>query len=581
MVRQVQSSSNAGTFTNGMPMTSSMGCGVWGGNITNENISLKHYMNVTWVSRPIPEDRPSEAGAVRRVLQLARSSDRSRGTTYEHRHPAPSAEPLPHDRSETRIAAYLLTDYLERLGVEVDLRPVRTHRHRRCSTRSARAASASSSTRHEQVAAHAADGYARATGQARRAADAPRSGPDQRRHRRRQRGARFDPDGRDRRRRASRTTTAAIRTRKSTCTRTPTSSRSTARSASASTASTRRAICRASSSARSTSAQTGRPGPGARRRADGRLLGRSCRRCVRQDAAGDCAGRRSTAATAARIVDDARRRASGPVLYAGGGVLSARASDGTRRAGRSARGAGRAHADGQRGACREDHPLLLGMTGFWGTPIANEKCRTADLILAVGTRLAEANSSSWDPRFTFDIPPTRLIHIDADVAEIGRNFPTELGVVADAKLALGGAGAGGARHRAGDRGALRAEIARGRQEFAANWADHYTLGPVPDAARADPERAAKGRPRGRLHRHRRRAGTRTASASSFRSPCPARSSRPSGLATMGFGPAAALGVKMAQPDRAVDRAHRRRRRSAPIHRWSRRPWRPASTWSGW
>jgi sulfoacetaldehyde dehydrogenase len=61
MVRQVQSSSNAGTFTNGMPMTSSMGCGVWGGNITNENISLKHYMNVTWVSRPIPEDRPSDA----------------------------------------------------------------------------------------------------------------------------------------------------------------------------------------------------------------------------------------------------------------------------------------------------------------------------------------------------------------------------------------------------------------------------------------------------------------------------------------------------------------------------------------
>ncbi len=60
MVRQVQSRSNAGTFTNGMPMTSSMGCGTWGGNITSENISLKHYMNVTWVSRPLPEDRPSE-----------------------------------------------------------------------------------------------------------------------------------------------------------------------------------------------------------------------------------------------------------------------------------------------------------------------------------------------------------------------------------------------------------------------------------------------------------------------------------------------------------------------------------------
>ena len=60
MVRQPQSKANAGSFNNGMPMTSSLGCGVWGGNITNENIHLKHYMNVTWVARPIPEDRPSE-----------------------------------------------------------------------------------------------------------------------------------------------------------------------------------------------------------------------------------------------------------------------------------------------------------------------------------------------------------------------------------------------------------------------------------------------------------------------------------------------------------------------------------------
>ena len=60
MVRQAQSRANAGSFTNGMPMTGSLGCGIWGGNITNENIHLKHYMNVTWVSRPIPEDRPSE-----------------------------------------------------------------------------------------------------------------------------------------------------------------------------------------------------------------------------------------------------------------------------------------------------------------------------------------------------------------------------------------------------------------------------------------------------------------------------------------------------------------------------------------
>jgi sulfoacetaldehyde dehydrogenase len=60
MVRQPQSKANAGAFNNGMPMTSSLGCGTWGGNVTSENIHLKHYMNVTWVSRPIAEDRPSE-----------------------------------------------------------------------------------------------------------------------------------------------------------------------------------------------------------------------------------------------------------------------------------------------------------------------------------------------------------------------------------------------------------------------------------------------------------------------------------------------------------------------------------------
>jgi sulfoacetaldehyde dehydrogenase len=60
MVRQPTSLANSGSFTNGMPMTASLGCGIWGKNITNENIHLKHYLNFTWVSRPIPEDRPTE-----------------------------------------------------------------------------------------------------------------------------------------------------------------------------------------------------------------------------------------------------------------------------------------------------------------------------------------------------------------------------------------------------------------------------------------------------------------------------------------------------------------------------------------
>jgi sulfoacetaldehyde dehydrogenase len=77
MVRQIQSSSNAGTFTNGMPMTSSMGCGTWGGNITNENISLKHYMNVrAGSSRSSRARRVATACAWR---PSTRSSPRPRG----------------------------------------------------------------------------------------------------------------------------------------------------------------------------------------------------------------------------------------------------------------------------------------------------------------------------------------------------------------------------------------------------------------------------------------------------------------------------------------------------------------------
>ena len=56
MVRQAQSKANAGSVNNGMPMTSSIGCGSWAGNATCENIHLKHYMNLTWVSKEF--DKP-------------------------------------------------------------------------------------------------------------------------------------------------------------------------------------------------------------------------------------------------------------------------------------------------------------------------------------------------------------------------------------------------------------------------------------------------------------------------------------------------------------------------------------------
>ncbi|MBZ2175886.1 aldehyde dehydrogenase family protein [Schnuerera sp. xch1] len=60
MVRQPQCLANSGAWTNGMPMTLSLGCGVWGGNISNENITWKHLLNTTWLSYPIPDTQPTD-----------------------------------------------------------------------------------------------------------------------------------------------------------------------------------------------------------------------------------------------------------------------------------------------------------------------------------------------------------------------------------------------------------------------------------------------------------------------------------------------------------------------------------------
>ena len=124
-----------------------------------------------------------------------------------------------------------------------------------------------------------------------------------------------------------------------------------------------------------------------------------------------------------------------PLLYVGGGVLLARAAT-ELKAFVDHLGIPVAHSLMGKGALPDDHPLTLGMTGFWGTKFINEKCRTADRILALGTRFCEADCSSWEREFTFAIPPTKLIHIDIDPSEIGRNFPVEIGAVADLKMAL-------------------------------------------------------------------------------------------------------------------------------------------------
>jgi acetolactate synthase-1/2/3 large subunit len=238
-----------------------------------------------------------------------------------------------------------------------------------------------------------------------------------------------------------------------------------------------------------------------------------------------------------------------PVIYAGGGVLSARATA-ELAALADALEVPVAHSLMGKGVMHEEHPLLLGMSGFWGTPICNDRCRTADVMLAVGTRLAEASSSSWDPRFTFAAPPTRVIHIDADLAEIGRNLPTEIGVLADAKLALGALAeaARGRRHR--DRGTLRHDIRAARRAFAAKWDDQWTSDQFP----LRPERIL-----GELKKALPEDGfivtdvgwNKNGVAQQYAITVPGTFVTPSGLATMGFGPSAVLGVKYAQPHRAA------------------------------
>ena len=211
MVRQVQSSSNAGTFTNGMPMTSSMGCGIWGGNITNENVSLKHYMNVTWVS----------AGRLPKTSRRKPSSSASSTTTPIHgrkelrRHGHRQSNRRQARRAESRDAHRVVpADRLPRAPRRRgDLRPVRPHRDRlsRCAREEPHSLHLDAPRADRRACRRRLRARVR---QGRRADDAPRPRPDQCRDRRRQCGARFDPDGGDRRRHPDATTTAAIRTRK-------------------------------------------------------------------------------------------------------------------------------------------------------------------------------------------------------------------------------------------------------------------------------------------------------------------------------------------------------------------------------
>jgi acetolactate synthase-1/2/3 large subunit len=89
-----------------------------------------------------------------------------------------------------------------------------------------------------------------------------------------------------------------------------------------------------------------------------------------------------------------------------------------------------------KGIIPADHPLSLGAVGRNGSYMANEACRSCDVLLALGVKFDDRQSSAWIPGYTFNIPPTKLIHVEIDPDEMARNYPPTLGILGDAKAFL-------------------------------------------------------------------------------------------------------------------------------------------------
>ncbi|MCC6870101.1 MAG: thiamine pyrophosphate-binding protein [Burkholderiales bacterium] len=243
--------------------------------------------------------------------------------------------------------------------------------------------------------------------------------------------------------------------------------------------------------------------------------------------------------------------AKAPIIYAGGGVLLAHAADEMRELAEHL-SLPVAHTLMGKGALPDDHPLILGMTGFWGTKYINAKCRSADWILALGTRFSEADCSSWEDAYTFRMPPTKLIQIDIDPAEIGRNYPVAIGAVADLKAALRVLlrVARKLAPKGVKRDKLVAEMAANRTKFVAGnrkamASDAWPMRPeriLADLREVMPRDAILCTDVG---------WNKNGVGQQFPIYTPGSIFTPGGFATMGFGSPAALGAKVALPDRVV------------------------------
>lgn len=240
-----------------------------------------------------------------------------------------------------------------------------------------------------------------------------------------------------------------------------------------------------------------------------------------------------------------------PLVYAGGGVLLADASAELTEL-VDWLDLPVAHSLMGKGAVPDDDPHVLGMSGFWGVEFTNRMCREADWILGLGTRFAEADASSWYPEFTFSMPPTQLIQIDIDPEQIGRNYPVQIGAVAELKAALGVLVKVAKRlYPAGaKRPELVASIVEERAERKAGFVPDQTSAEFPmnparilaDLRQAIPADSFIVTDVG---------WNKNGLAQQYDIVVPGTFVTPGGFATMGFGSPAALGVKLAAPERPV------------------------------
>jgi len=243
--------------------------------------------------------------------------------------------------------------------------------------------------------------------------------------------------------------------------------------------------------------------------------------------------------------------AKNPVLYPGGGVVSSGAASALTELATFLEIPVLYTLMGK-GAIPDDHPLAVGMTGFWGTEFNNSTAMKADVMMAVGTRLSEADCSSWYFGETFDVPPTKLIHIDINQEEIGRNYTTEIGAVCDAKMALDAIL--DAAKRKFPSGVKRPEKIREIAEAKAAYRATIAEAQKSDQFPMRPERILAD-----LREVLPRDGfvvadvgwNKNGVGQQFDIYEPGTFVAPGGLATMGYGPSAALGVKVACPDRKV------------------------------